>query len=94
MLEAVKFANVSVVEPLPPGEGMFMLAEPVVSVGVAAAIVIAKSAVAETGVLSESVACTVKVVFPLAVGVPEMTPVDAFSCNPAGKLLPDASDQV
>jgi len=35
--------------------------------------------------VSESVTVTVKVV-PVLLGVPEITPVDAFKVNPAGKL--------
>jgi hypothetical protein len=31
---------------------------------------------------------------PLAVGVPEITPVEAFRLKPAGKVLPEASIQV
>ena len=44
---------------------------------------------------AESVNVTVKSMFGpvVAVGVPEITPVEAFSCNPAGKP-PDVTDQV
>jgi hypothetical protein len=43
-------------------------------------------AVAVSGVLSESLTPTVKLAVPAAVGVPEITPVLAFSVSPAGKL--------
>jgi hypothetical protein len=43
-------------------------------------------AVEVSGVLSESLTPTVKLEVPAAVGVPEITPVLAFSANPAGKL--------
>ena len=45
-----------------------------------------------TGLLL-SVTLTVKVDDPLAVGVPEITPVPATSVNPAGKL-PEVMDHV
>ena len=48
-------------------------------------------AVCAVGV-SESVAVTVKVALD-AVGVPEITPVEAFNVSPAGKL-PVVTDQV
>ena len=50
-------------------------------------------AVCAVGV-SESVTVTVKVVGPVAVGVPEITPVAVFSCNPGGRLaLPPVTAQ-
>jgi len=64
-----------------------------VSGGGTVPIVMEKVAVAVAGVDWESFTCTVKLTVPLAVGVPEITP-PAFSCNPAGKLLPDARDHV
>jgi len=51
-------------------------------------------AVCAVGV-SESVTVTVKVVWPVAVGVPEITPVAVFSVNPGGRLaLPPVTAQV
>jgi len=51
-------------------------------------------AVCAVGV-SESVTVTVKVVGPVAVGVPEITPVAVFSVNPGGRLaLPPVTAQV
>ena len=45
--------------------------------------------------VSESVTVTVKVVWPVAVGVPEITPVAVFSVNPRGRLaLPPVTAQV
>jgi hypothetical protein len=52
----------------------------------------AADAVFAVGV-SESVAVTVKLVGPVAVGVPEMTPVLAFRVRPAGRL-PTVTAQV
>ena len=50
-------------------------------------------AVCAVGV-SESVTVTVKVVGPVAVGVPEITPVAVFSVNPGGRLaLPPVTAQ-
>ena len=40
-----------------------------------------------------SVAATVKVAVPLAVGVPEIKPFDVFRLSPAGRL-PETKDQV
>src|SRR3990172_1529749 len=40
-----------------------------------------------------SVACTVKVNAPGAVGVPDIMPAAVFRVNPAGRRLPVASDQ-
>ena len=42
----------------------------------------------------ESLTCTVKFVVPVAVGVPVIAPVLAFSCNPAGREVPLMSDQL
>jgi len=51
-------------------------------------------AVCAVGV-SESVTVTVKVVWPVAVGVPEITPVAVFSVNPGGRLaLPPVTAHV
>ena len=51
-------------------------------------------AVCAVGV-SESVTVTVKVVWPVAVGVPEIAPVAVFSVNPGGRLaLPPVTAQV
>jgi len=43
--------------------------------------------------VAESVTVTVKVNVPAADGVPEITPVDEFKVNPAGRL-PVVTDQV
>jgi hypothetical protein len=43
-------------------------------------------AVEVPGVVEESLMPTVKLAVPAAVGVPEITPVLAFSVSPAGKL--------
>ena len=44
--------------------------------------------------VSESVTVTVKVVWPVAVGDPEITPVAVFSVNPGGRLaLPPVTAQ-
>jgi hypothetical protein len=40
-----------------------------------------------------SVTCTVKLLVPVAVGVPEITPVVGVSANPAGNV-PERMDQV
>jgi len=51
-------------------------------------------AVCAVGV-SESVTVTVNVVWPVAVGVPEITPVAVFSVKPGGRLaLPPVTAQV
>lgn len=51
-------------------------------------------AVCAVGV-SESVTVTVKVVWPVAVGVPEITPVAVFRVNPGGRLaLPPVTAHV
>jgi hypothetical protein len=42
--------------------------------------------VAVAGVVAESRTCTVKVAAPLAVGVPEITPVEAFRVSPVGSV--------
>ena len=42
--------------------------------------------VAVAGVAAESRTCTVKVALPLAVGVPEITPVEAFRVSPTGSV--------
>jgi hypothetical protein len=47
-----------------------------------------------TAVEFPSVAFTVKVTVPVAVGLPDMTPVVGSRDNPAGRRLPVASDQV
>lgn len=47
--------------------------------------------VADTGGTSESVTCTVKLSRPVAVVVPEITPLDLASFSPAGRD-PEASD--
>ena len=57
------------------------------------ATVIERMAVAVCGVGLESVACTVKVVVPGAVGVPAMRPA-VFIVKPAGKTLPLVSENV
>ena len=45
--------------------------------------------------VSESVTVTVKVVWPVAVGCPEITPVAGISVNPGGRLaLPPVTAQV
>ena len=49
--------------------------------------------VAVRGGVAESVHCNVKLDVPTAEGVPEITPVDAFSESPAGKL-PFVTSQV
>jgi hypothetical protein len=40
----------------------------------------------------ESITCTVKVLVPVAVGTPEITPVPGVIVNPTGSV-PDAMDQ-
>jgi hypothetical protein len=59
----------------------------------AAATVNEKDATAVTGVLSESATWMAKVKGPAAAGVPEMTPVEAASDNPGGRL-PETTLQV
>ena len=56
----------------------------VIEVRVAAATVILKPLVAVCGDPAESVTCAVKLEVPIAVGVPEMTPVALVSDSPAG----------
>jgi hypothetical protein len=56
----------------------------VMDVRVAAATVMLKAFVAVCWEPEESVTCKVKSETPIAVGVPEMTPVPLFSDNPAG----------
>jgi hypothetical protein len=46
--------------------------------------VIESGFVAVCAVVAESRACTVKEEVPAVVGVPEITPVEAFKLNPAG----------
>ena len=57
------------------------------------AMVMLKVACAVCTWLLESATCTVKVVVPIAVGVPEITP-PADRVSPAGKVEPDAKPQV
>jgi hypothetical protein len=47
-------------------------------------MVIERAFVAVCAVVDESRACTVKEEVPAVVGVPEITPVEAFKLNPAG----------
>ena len=47
---------------------------------------------AVTGRVAVSVACTVTVVVPAVVEMPEITPLE-FRTSPAGRALPDSSDQ-
>jgi hypothetical protein len=49
-------------------------------------MVIAKPAVAITGVPCESATCTTKFAVPGSVGVPDTTPVLPFNDSPAGRL--------
>jgi hypothetical protein len=56
----------------------------VIEASVAAATVMLKALVAVCGEPAESVTCKVKLETPIAVGVPEMTPVPLFSDIPAG----------
>ena len=55
--------------------------------------VIDRAALAVSGVVDESVTVTTKLKVPLAVGVPEITPVDAARESPAGSA-PEETDQV
>jgi hypothetical protein len=87
-----KLAKLSVVDPLSPGAAIVIWVGFAVTAGGAGEITMEKFADAVAGVLSASVTMTVKLKVPLAVGVPEIAPVGALSCNPGGKLLPDASD--
>jgi hypothetical protein len=66
--------------------------EVIVSAGADEAIVIDSAAVAVCAGLLLSVAVTVKLVWPLAVGVPEITPL-LERVSPAGRL-PGATDHV
>src|SRR6202453_1953180 len=60
-----------------------------------ATTVIDNSCVAVIAGLPESVTCTVKAELPAAVGVPEITPVEAFSDSPAGSdPAPGTTDQL
>ena len=61
--------------------------------GGAVAIVMLSVACAVCTGLLESVTCTVKLVVPVPVGVPEITP-PVESDSPAGKLDPDTSVQL
>ena len=54
--------------------------------GGATATVMLSCFVAVAGVAAESRTCTVKVAVPLAVGVPEITPLEAFRVSPAGSV--------
>jgi hypothetical protein len=56
----------------------------VVTCKAAGATVIERAWVAVCAVVAESRACTVKEEVPAVVGVPEITPVEAFKLNPAG----------
>lgn len=64
----------------------------VVATGAAATVMDNKSDFVWTGLLL-SLTVTVKLNFPLAVGVPAMAPLPDASLNPAGRL-PDVIDQV
>ena len=55
-------------------------------------IVMLRAAVAVL-VVTVSVTCTVKLLVPVAVGAPLITPLLTFKVRPAGRL-PDAKDQV
>jgi hypothetical protein len=62
---------------------------------IAPLIVMLKSLEAVAGVgVAESVTWTVNEKVPAAVGVPEMTPVEAFRVRPPGNVLPEAIDHV
>ncbi len=61
----------------------------VIEARVAAATVMLNALVAVCAEPEESVTCAVKLETPIAVGVPEMTPVPLFSDSPAGSEPPD-----
>jgi hypothetical protein len=63
------------------------------NVDVAAATTIESLTVWLCAGLPASVTVTLKLPVPLAVGVPEIKPVDVFMLSPAG-ILPEARDQV
>src|SRR5580704_5226394 len=46
------------------------------------------------GGTAESTTCTLKFVVPVAVGVPEIRPVDPFSDKPVGSVVPPVKDHV
>ena len=94
IVDPVKLANVRVVEPEPPGEAMTTVVGFAVTEGGGVVITMEKFEVAVAGMLCASATMMVKLDVPPAVGVPEIVPVAALSCNPPGKLLPGATDHV
>jgi hypothetical protein len=93
MLDPVKFAKVSVVVAEPPGEEIISVVGLAVTLGAGGGEMMIENAVlADAGGFSASVTSTAQLNVPFSVGVPEITPEDALSCRPFGKLLPGATN--